>query len=153
MNEFKECLPLEVGIGARERLTVAPFHTVPELDDTWPGFRDMPPVLATAMMIGFVEQTCIEALRPYLRPQQRTVGTHVNVSHLAPTPVGMSFVADVKLVEINSNSLFFTVSCRDKAGLIGEGTHTRAIIDLQRFAQRANEKRERWKYAKATRSI
>jgi fluoroacetyl-CoA thioesterase len=60
-------------------MTVAPFHTVPEVDDSWPGFKDMPPVFATAMMIGFIEQTCIEALRPYLTAEQRTVGTHVDV--------------------------------------------------------------------------
>ncbi|MBB4188317.1 thioesterase family protein [Sinorhizobium terangae] len=140
MNDISELPILEAGLRHRERLAVTPFHTVPEVDDAWPGFRDMPPVFATAMMIGFIEQTCIEALRPYLTDQQRTVGTHVDVSHVAPTPVGMSVTADVELVAVDERSLLFKVCCCDEAGLIGEGTHRRAIIDLNRFTRRLADK-------------
>ncbi len=126
---------LRAGLRHSERLVVTPAHTVPRVAD-WPGFSDMPAVLATAMMIGVMEQTCIEALRPYLDAGQRTVGTHVDMSHVAATPVGMAIEARIELVEIQGKLLSFRVACHDEAGLIGQGTHQRAIIDLQRFEQR-----------------
>lgn len=131
---------LVAGLRHRAHLTVAPLHTVPEIDDAWPGFRDMPPVLATAMMIAFIEQTCIEGLRPFLSPQQRTVGTHVDVSHIAATAVGMTVTADVELVEVDGRSLLFDVACRDEGGPIGQGTHRRAIVEVERFLQRLGAK-------------
>mgnify|MGYP000166740324 CR=1 FL=1 len=126
---------LSVGLSHSERMRVTAAHTVPQVAD-WPGFADMPPVFATAMMVGFMEQTCIQALRPWLDEGQRTVGTHVDMSHVAATPVGMLVEARVELVDIQGRALTFRVTCRDEAGLIGEGLHQRAIIDLQRFEQR-----------------
>ena len=114
---------------------MAPSHTVPQVAE-WPGFSDMPLVFATAMMVGFMEQTCIQALRQYLGDDQRTLGTHVDMSHVAATPVGMEVEACVELVEVQGKTLTFKVACRDAGGLIGEGLHRRAIIDLQRFEQR-----------------
>ncbi|MBD9504216.1 thioesterase family protein [Pseudomonas sp. BGr12] len=131
---------LAVGLTHNETLIVAQRHTVPQVATDWPGFADMPPVFATAMMIGFIEQTCIEGLRPLLTPEQRTVGTQVDVSHIAATPVGMKVTASVELIAIDGKSLVFRVECRDEAGVIGAGTHRRAIIDLQRFVQRLGEK-------------
>lgn len=131
---------LQPGLRHTERFTVAPLHTVPEIDHTWPGFRDMPPVLATAMMIAFIEQTCIQGLRPYLSSGQHTVGTHVDVSHVAATPVGMSVTAEIELTAVEGRALTFKVACRDEAGPIGEGMHRRAIIDMDRFTQKMNEK-------------
>ncbi|MBD9629115.1 thioesterase family protein [Pseudomonas sp. PDM19] len=131
---------LAVGLTHNETLIVAQRHTVPQVATDWPGFADMPPVFATAMMIGFIEQTCIEGLRPVLTPEQRTVGTQVDVSHIAATPVGMKVTAAVELIAIDGKSLVFRVECRDEAGVIGAGTHRRAIIDLQRFVQRLGEK-------------
>jgi fluoroacetyl-CoA thioesterase len=136
--------PPEAGLRHSERLVVGPQHTVPEIDGAWPGFRDMPPVLATAMMIGFVEQTCIEALRPCLPAGQRTVGTHVAVSHIAATPVGMTITAGVELIAVEGSKLRFRVRCTDEAGLIGEGTHERAIVDFDKFCSRMLEKKERF---------
>ena len=115
-------------------------HTVPQVDTSWPGFQEMPPVLATAMMAAFIEQTCIQGLSPFLKPGQKTVGIHVDVSHVAATPVGMSVTADVELVAIDGKTLLFKVSCHDEAGLIGEGMHQRSIIDAARFMQRVQDK-------------
>lgn len=128
------------GLSHEETMVVAVKHTVPEVEREWTGFVDMPPVLATAMMIGFIEQTCIQALRPFLSDQQRTVGTHVDVSHVAATPVGMKVKAHVELVEVQGRALLFRVACFDQSGLIGEGLHRRAIIDLARFMQKMAEK-------------
>jgi fluoroacetyl-CoA thioesterase len=131
---------LAVGLRHSEQLTVELRHTVPQVDTAWPAFKDMPPVLATAMMVAFIEQTCIVALRPFLSAEQRTVGTYVDVSHIAPTPAGMNVTAEVQLVGIEGGTLHFKVSCCDEAGLIGEGAHRRAIIDIARFTQRLQEK-------------
>jgi len=136
---------LQTGLRHGEQFVVRVMHTVPEIDGTWPGFRDMPPVLATAIMIGFIEQTCVEALRPYLPAEQRTVGTHVDVSHVAATPVGMTVTAEVELIAIDGKSLRFRVRCLDEAGLIGEGTHERAIVDFDRFSKRVAEKGKKFR--------
>ena len=131
---------LVTGLKHTEHITVGAQHTVPRVDPTWEGFKNMPPVFATAMMIAFIEQTCIMGLKPYLQPGQRTVGTHVDVSHVAATPVGMQVTADVELIAIEGRALTYKVSCRDEAGLIGEGTHHRAIIDVEKFLQRLQQK-------------
>lgn len=131
---------LNIGLRHTESMIVGSSHTVPEVEKTWQGFQDMPPVFATAMMIGFIEQTCIEALRPFLQVNQHTVGTHVDVSHVAATPVGMRVTAEVALVGMEGKALLFKVSCRDETGLIGEGMHKRALIDVPRFMQRLQEK-------------
>ena len=59
---------------------------------------------------------------------------------MAATPVGMQVTADVELIAIEGRSLTYKVSCRDEAGLIGEGTHRRAIIDVEKFLQRLQQK-------------
>ncbi|MFI6363953.1 thioesterase family protein [Nocardia sp. NPDC050630] len=100
----------------------------------------MPPVFATAMMIGFIEQTCINGLRPHLSDAQRTVGTHVDVSHVAATPEGMTVTATVTLVEVDGRNLRFDVSCHDESGLIGAGTHRRAVVDFDAFMRRVADK-------------
>jgi fluoroacetyl-CoA thioesterase len=94
------------------------------------------------MMIGFIEQTCITALRPYLTDDQRTVGTHVDVSHTAATPKGMQVVAEVVLTAVAGRTLQFDVACYDAAGLIVSGTHRRAIVDHTTFLQRVAARSE-----------
>ena len=102
--------------------------------------QGMPPVFATANMIALVEWTCVAALMPYLTPGQKTVGTRVEMSHLAATPIGMQVTAEIELVEIDGRRLRFKASCRDEAELIGEGFHERMIIDDARFMARLARK-------------
>lgn len=128
-----------VGLRHSESMVVAERHTVPQVAD-WPGFVDMPPVLATAMMVGFMEQTCVMALRALLAPGQGTVGTHVDMSHVAATPVGMRVSAEVELIEVAGRKLRFKVLCRDEREVIGEGAHERVVVDAARFLQKAAEK-------------
>ena len=101
---------------------------------------EMPPVFATANMIAFVEWTCVAALAPYLAPHQRTVGTRVEMTHSAATPIGMNVTAEIELVEIDGRRLRFKVSCHDEAEPIGEGFHERTIIDYDRFMARLARK-------------
>ncbi|HUH72314.1 MAG TPA: thioesterase [Mycobacterium sp.] len=100
------------------------------------GFADMPP----AFMVGFVEWTYIEAVRPYLAAHQRTVGTHVDVSHIAASPVGMEVTAEVELVAVEGRRLRFHVECRDAVEVIGRGFHERAVIDGDKFVERVHRK-------------
>jgi len=132
---------LKPGLHHRQTILVDQRLTVPSMAEAFTGFADMPPVFATAFLVGFVEWACIEALRPYLSPEQRTVGVHVDLSHSAATPVGMYVTADVELVAIDDRKLRFKVTCRDDAEAICEGFHERFIVDGARFMARVEKKR------------
>lgn len=132
---------LKVGLVHVQSARVEPMMTVPALSQVFTGFADMPPVFATAFMIGFIEWTCVQALRPYLSEGQQTVGTHVDVSHVAATRVGMTVTAESELIAVEGRKLRFRVACRDDIGLVGEGLHERAIVERERFLARANARR------------
>jgi fluoroacetyl-CoA thioesterase len=104
------------------------------------GFADLPPVFATAFMVGFMEWACIEALRPYLDDGENTVGTHVYLSHVAPTPMGMRVTVTVELMAVKDRTLRFRVDCYDECGLIGSGFHERTVIDTDRFMTEVRRK-------------
>ena len=97
-------------------------------------------VFATPMMIALIEKTCNESVAPQLDAGQGTVGTQINVSHCAATPVGMKVWCDSELVEIDRRRLVFKVAAYDECGLIGEGTHERFVIASQKFQRKAEEK-------------
>ena len=133
---------LRVGLRHSRSLVVDASLTVPEVSQAFGAFRDMPAVFATAYMVGFMEATCIEALAPYLGEQQRTVGTHVDMSHVAATPVGMEVTAEVELLAIEGRRLRFRVECRDGAEVVGAGFHDRTVIDMPRFTARVEAKQQ-----------
>jgi fluoroacetyl-CoA thioesterase len=104
-------------------------------------FREMPEVLATGYMVGLMEWACIEALRPHLDwPREQSLGTHVNFSHLAATPPGLTVTVDVRLDKVEGRKLSFSVAAHDGVDKITEGTHERVVIDSARFAARVDEK-------------
>jgi fluoroacetyl-CoA thioesterase len=123
-----------LSLHVNDRLLVTAF--APEFS----GFADMPPVFATAFMVGFMEWACVEALRPYLEDGWQTVGTHVYLSHVAPTPPGMKVTAKVELVKVTGRMLRFRVDCYDECELIGSGIHERTVIHRARFLKRIAEK-------------
>lgn len=133
---------LRPGLRHTQVITVDDTLTVPAVSAAFTGFIDMPAVFATAFLVGFVEWVCIEALRPYLAAHQRTVGTHVDMSHIAPTPVGMQVTAEVELLSVVGRRLRFRVECRDPVEMIGSGYHERAVIDGQKFQDRLRLKRD-----------
>ncbi len=98
-------------------------------------------VFATPEMIRLMERASVNALAAHLAPGQQSVGTAVNVRHLAATPLGATVTARAELVAIEGRRLTFRVSAHDGAELIGEGTHERALIDLARFQAKAEAKR------------
>ncbi len=132
---------LRPGLRHSETIRVGEALAVPEQGRALGFAQEMPAVFATANMIGFVEWTCVAALAPYLAPDQRTVGTRVEMSHHAATPIGMNVTAEVELVAIEGRRLRFKVSCRDEAERIGDGFHERMIIDHERFMARLARKR------------
>jgi fluoroacetyl-CoA thioesterase len=123
-----------LSLQVNDRLIVTAF--TPEFS----GFADLPPVFATAFMVGFMEWACIEALRPYLDDGENTVGTHVYLSHVAPTPTGMKATARVELIEVKDRILRFRVDCYDECDLIGWGFHERTVIDTDRFMAKLRKK-------------
>jgi fluoroacetyl-CoA thioesterase len=104
-------------------------------------FQVMPKVFATGFMVGFIEWTCIQALTPHLDwPEEQTVGTQVNISHLAATPPGMDVTAKVKLVKVDGRKLTFEVEAYDSTDLIARGEHERFVINKAKFDQKLKEK-------------
>jgi fluoroacetyl-CoA thioesterase len=90
---------LKPGLRHSVTITVGEALAVPAQAQLFDPLTEMPPVFATAQMIAFVEWTCVAALAPYLSPDQRTVGTRVEMTHTAATPVGMNVTADIELLE------------------------------------------------------
>jgi fluoroacetyl-CoA thioesterase len=131
---------LKPGLCHSETLTVSEALSVPAQARHFDRSTEMPPVFATAQMIAFVEWTCVHALAPYLSPDQRTVGTRIDMTHTAATPIGMTVTAEVELVEINDRTLRFKVVCHDEKDPIGGGFHERTVIDLARFMARLARK-------------
>ena len=123
-----------VGIKGRLEQTVTPAMSAARVGS---GLVD---VFATPMMIALVERTCNESVLPYLEPGQGTVGTLVNVTHTAATPIGMQVWCESELVEVDRRRLVFKVKAFDPCGSIGEGLHERFIIDTEKFAAKAAQK-------------
>lgn len=98
--------------------------------------------LATPWLIGFMEYACRDSVKPVLGEGWDTVGTHVDVKHLAATPLGMSVTVRTEVIAADERRVTFRVEAFDEKEKIGEGTHQRAIIDVARFASRLARKRE-----------
>lgn len=97
-------------------------------------------VLATPIMIALMEEASLLSVRPELEAGTDTVGTNLNVSHLSATPVGMSVYAESELIEVDRRRLLFAVRAYDEAGLIGEGTHERFVVDMEKFIAKCEAK-------------
>src|SRR5262249_9016986 len=91
-------------------------------------------VLSTPHMIGFMERTCRDTVLPLLDPGYDTVGTHVNVAHLAAAPMGMAVRFLAEVIGVNERRIQFRVEAWDEKEKIGEGTHERTVINVARFA-------------------
>lgn len=132
---------LQAGMTFRFEYRIPENKTVPHLYPESDMFREMPAVLATGYMVGLMEWACIEALRPHLDwPREQSLGTHVNFSHLAATPPGLTVTVDVRLDSIDGRKLRFSVSAHDSVDKITEGTHERVVIDAARFNDKIAEK-------------
>lgn len=97
-------------------------------------------VFATPAMIALMENAALKTVLPYLGDDHNTVGFEVNVKHLKPTPVGMQVECTATLLEVDGKKLVFKVVATDEEGKIGEGTHTRYIINSKKFMDKLNQK-------------
>lgn len=97
-------------------------------------------VLATPVMISLIEEAALAAVEDLLPEGRQSLGTALDVSHIAATPVGMRVTAEAELVGVDGRLLDFRVSARDETELIGEGTHRRVVVEGARFAARVETK-------------
>jgi fluoroacetyl-CoA thioesterase len=135
---------LRPGLTHEFRFRVPESKTVPHLYPEAPDFQVMPRVLATGFMVGLLEWACIQAINPHLDwPSEQSVGTHVNFSHTAATPPGMTVTVRVKLENVEGRKLSFSVSADDGIDKISEGTHERFVIDAAKFNSKLAAKAER----------
>lgn len=98
-------------------------------------------VFATPAMIALIEETCWKSVVPYLAPGEGTVGTALDVRHVAATPVGLKVTCETELTLIDRRRLVFDVKVFDPFGLVGEGTHERFVIRYDTFMKKVDEKR------------
>jgi fluoroacetyl-CoA thioesterase len=112
-------------------MVVSPEHLASRFKDPM-----LPPVLATPVMILAMENAALAALKPYLEPGESALGTHVDVKHLAATPVGRRITASATVLRVSGRSISFSVRATDGDEVIGSGTHERMLIDIDRFTAR-----------------
>ena len=133
---------LRPGLSRTFRYRVPESKTVPRIYEEAADFQMMPRVLATGYLVALVEWACIELIKPHLDwPREMTLGTHVNLSHVAATPPGLTVEVRVRLASVEGRKLVFEVSAHDGVDPIGTGTHERHAIDTARFEQKVAAKR------------
>jgi predicted thioesterase len=125
---------LEVGLTNKMQWTVEQKHLASAFGS------GLVEVLATPVLVGFCEECARLAVDPLLADGQKTVGTRVDLRHLAATPMGMQVTVRAKLVEVNKRRLRFHVEAWDEVERVCEADHERFIIDAERFAQRVADK-------------
>ena len=125
---------IQPGLKGSVKLTVGPEHTAQHLGSG--GVQ----VLATPQMVLLMERAGVAAVDHLLPEGYRTVGAHLDVGHRAPTPVGCEVTASAELIEVDGRKLTFHVQVHDGVEVVGEGTHQRFIIDVERFGARVAQK-------------
>lgn len=127
--------PLTVGATGQATAAVTPDNTAEKFGNKGAA------VFATPMLVALMEQAAIDAIRPYLAAGDGSVGTKVEIVHLAATPVGMTVKATAELVEMAGKKLTFTVAAFDDKEKVGEGRHERFIIDNAKFLAKVAAKK------------
>ena len=125
---------LKQGLVGRAGLVVAEDHTAPRVGS------GRVHVLATPVMINLIEAAALAAVEHLLPAGHQTLGTVLNVRHIAATPVGMRVEATAEVIEIDGRTIRFRVEARDEKELIGDGTHERVVVNVAKFDQRIQRK-------------
>jgi len=123
--------PVPIGKKGTYSLVVQPLHLASQFKDAI-----LPPVFATPMMILFMENAALNAVREFIEPGESVVGTGVSLRHLAATPVGHRVTAEAEVTKVDGRRIEFKVIARDEMEVIGEGTHDRMVVDLPRLDNR-----------------
>jgi fluoroacetyl-CoA thioesterase len=117
-------------------LTVEPEHLANRFKNP-----SLPAVLATPVLVMAMENAALNAIEAYLEPGESALGTRIEVSHVAPMPLGMVVFAEAKVTRVAGRRLEFNVSARDEVEEVGRGTHERVVVDRARLAKRLDAKR------------
>ncbi len=125
---------LRTGLTGEYRIVVANEHTAPFVGS------GKVRVLATPVMINLFEAAALACCEHLLAPGHQSLGIHLDVRHIAATPVGMAVQATAELVKIDGRTLTFRVEARDERELIGDGTHERVVVNVERFDLRVQKK-------------
>lgn len=125
---------IELGIKGHQEVTVTAANVASNIGS------GRVHVFATPMMIALMEKAAALSIEPVLAEGQSSVGTHIDVSHCSATPMGMKVWADTEVTAIDRREVTFSVKAYDERGLIGEGTHERFIIDVDKFMEKTNGK-------------
>ena len=127
-------LDLPPGLKGSAELVVGEQHTAPRIGSG--RIR----VLATPVMINLIEAAALAAVESSLPEEHQSLGTRLDVSHIAATPVGMRVRATAEVVRVEGRTIYLKVRAEDERELIGEGTHERVVVNLEKFDRRLNEK-------------
>lgn len=132
---------LQSGLTYSHTFVVSDSKLVPSLYPEAEEFSVMPKVFATGYLVGLLEWTCIKALTPHIDwPAQQSVGTSIDIKHLAATPAGFEITCKVELIEMDGKRLVFKVEAHDGIDLISKGSHERFIINKEKFDQHLQDK-------------
>ena len=132
MNNLPE--GLKAGLTGSAEIVVGTRDTAPHVGSGKIG------VLATPIMVNLMESAALQAVERFMPPGHQTVGTHLDVKHFAATPVGLRVRAHAELVRVEGRVLTLRIHAEDEREPIGEGTHERLIINVERFDQRMQKK-------------
>ena len=127
-------MPLEPGLKFSVNYTVTDKDTAAAYGS---GGLD---VLATPKLVALMENAALNCVKPHLDEGLDTGGTHLDVAHLAATPVGMNVRAEAELIEVDRRRLVFSVKAYDEVELVGEGTHERFVVSMEKFVAKCNSK-------------
>lgn len=125
---------LKPGLEGHAEIVVGDEHTAPRIGS------GRVRVLATPVMINLMEAAALDAAENLIPAGHQSLGTRLDVRHIAATPVGMRVRATARLVAVDGRSLEFRVEAHDEKDLIGDGTHTRLVVNVARFDQRVQAK-------------
>ena len=122
------------GLRGSASITVGEEHTAPSIGS------GKVRVLATPVMINLIEAAALDAVEHLLPAGYQSLGTHLDVRHIAATPVGMRVTATAEVVRVEGRTVDFRVEARDERELIGDGTHQRVVVNVSKFDQRVQRK-------------
>jgi len=125
---------LKAGLTGRAELVVGEEHTAPRVGS------GRVHVLATPVMINLIEAAALEAIERLLPAGHQSLGTVLNVRHIAATPVGMRVTASAEVMGVEGRTVRFRVEARDERELIGDGTHERVVVNVAKFDLRVQRK-------------
>lgn len=122
------------GLTGSAKIIVGEEHTAPSIGS------GRVHVLATPVMINLMEAAALDAIERLLPPGHQSLGTHLNVGHYAATPVGMSLRASAVVTKVDGRTIEFCVEAFDDKERVGDGTHRRVVVNVERFDQRVQRK-------------